>query len=203
LIFFKKLYSFRVSFSNVKCSRIIVPFTSSFFQFKVAGFVLGTRGLFLISVLLCTLGTYAFAQSPDGTVQSSWEKSKKNAGDNLMRQKPAEKKSYWDKDSVSYWKKMNPQKSGQPANESVISSKNLYQTNDRLIDSLSHLYCVSANYIVDLRIQNHIAFDEPADAASPSKSAASPKKSAPASLSDPQALHKKLVELLHRCLHAK
>ena len=181
-----------------------MPFINSIFRINIAD-VIRIAWMFLIIVGTCTTGNGAFAQTQEGSVQTSWDKSQKNpVNNNTMRQKPAEKKSYWDKDSVTYWKKTHPQKPAQPATEPGISAKNLYQANDVLIDSLLHLYCVSSNYIVDLRIQNHIAFDQPPETAVAQQGSSAPQqKSTKTSLADPQALHNKLVELLNRCLRRK
>jgi hypothetical protein len=157
----------------------------------------------VLCFFILRVGFTETGHAQEGTVQSSWEKSKKNPGAaNTGSIKTSEKNKYWDKDSVAYWKR---QAAPQPVPPKTATPGSVsFKTNESLIDSLAHLYCVSASYIVDLRIQNHVAFDQPRDSVPSVRKPATPSKSPTiTSLSDPQSLYKKLVELLNRCLHGK
>lgn len=149
---------------------------------------------------LFLLPALSFGQSQGGTIEDSWNRAPQPAP-RVVTPPPAPRPAVVDGDyPKEAWEKQRSSDSRPwPKLSSSPTTNEYYNVNTAVIDSLAHLYCLSANYIGTLRVRNEQALQsrEPhgRDFDYDGKPAAS--KHGQQSL---QALHKELLHLLDRCL---
>ncbi len=146
------------------------------------------------------------AQS-DNSIEASWERAATKSPvqqqrvqpppppvQNVHREGMEYEKTAWDdgrKESPRPW----------PTLTATSTAKEYYDANVAVIDSLSHLYCLSSNYISTLRIRNQQSM-QGEDPQLRDFNYEGERQPAPAASARPsvQALHKELMQLLERCL---
>ncbi len=166
-----------------------------------------------IRVALCTallslflMPLTAVSQTDDGSIEASWEQAAETpapAGERVYPPPPPPSdegrdmeytKTVWDAER-------SPESRPWPKLTESSSAREFFDANTAVIDSLSHLYCLSSNYLSTLRIRNQQAMQgrEPQmdEFAYEEGEKPVPTASARTSL---HALHKELLQLLERCL---
>jgi hypothetical protein len=155
---------------------------------------------FLLTMFL--LPSLSFGQGNEGTIEASWNRAPSAPTERVVTPPAPAKKS--ETRDMSYtktaWESQRTNASRPwPALSANPTAKEYFDVNTAVIDSLSHLYCLSSNYIGTLRIRNQQAMQskEPS-----MRQFDYDGKPVPASSGQPslQALHKELLQLLDRCL---
>ena len=166
-----------------------------------------------IRVALCTallslflLPLTAASQTDDGSIEASWERAASepaSAGERVLPPPPPPSHKG---ENMEYTKTVwNTERSREsrpwPKLTESSTARQYFDANTAVIDSLSHLYCLSSNYLSTLRIRNQQAMQgrEPQmdEFAYEEGEQPVPTASARTSL---HALHKELLQLLERCL---
>ncbi|MFA6233693.1 MAG: hypothetical protein WC824_05805 [Bacteroidota bacterium] len=151
---------------------------------------------------LFLIPSLSFGQGNEGTIESSWNRPSSAPAERVVSPPRAVVKSSGeDMDySRNTWDRGRSESSRPwPKLSSNPTTQEYYDVNTAVIDSLSHLYCLSSNYIGTLRIRNQQAMQmkDPQ-----MRQFAYDGKPVAASSGQPslQALHKELMQLLDRCL---
>ncbi len=157
------------------------------------------------STLLLTLfflPSPGFGQGNEGTIEASWNRAKSSPppAERVVIQAPRREVRESAEYRTEAWDSHRRAASRPwPVLSSHPTAQEYYDVNTAVIDSLSHLYCLSSNYIGTLRIRNQQALQgkEPQ-----LRQFDYDGKPAAASSGQPslQALHKELLQLLERCL---
>jgi hypothetical protein len=154
----------------------------------------------LLSLLL--LPSQSFSQGNEGTIEASWNRAKSSPppAERVVVTSPRKEVRENAGNHAHAWDSQRSHASRPwPALSSHPTAREYYDVNTAVIDSLSHLYCLSSNYIGTLRIRNQQALQgkEPQ-----MRQFDYDGKPAAASSGQPslQALHKELLQLLDRCL---
>lgn len=158
----------------------------------------------LLTLLL--LPMLAHAQAPDNSIEASWERASSTPPRETRVQPPPpapKVRSEGLKYEDTAWDASRDEKSRPwPTLTSSSTTKEYFDANTAVIDSLAHLYCLSSNYISTLRIRNQQAMQD----RDPQQldefdyeNGTDPVSAADARMSV-QALHKELMQLLERCL---
>lgn len=165
--------------------------------------------LLLAGLLLPVLSS---AQTQDGTIEASWKRasSAPSPGERVVppppptreavKPRPVQNEPEGTQYPEAAWEK---QRTGTSRPWPVLSAhptqKEYFDVNTAVIDSLAHLYCLSANYIGTLRIRNQQAVQGQEPGARQFDYDGKPAASTQGRQSL-QALHKELLLLLDRCL---
>ena len=146
------------------------------------------------------------AQSHDGSIEDSWNRAAREPKplplDTRRQSPPPETR---EQQRYTTWERIRPEQSRPwPFLPKNPSTDQYYTANKALIDSLSNLYCLSANYITTLTNRNEAAM-RPASTPQVKKdfhydSGTDMRRQSPPSESL-DALHKELMQLLDRCLY--
>lgn len=166
-----------------------------------------------IRVALCTalltmflLPMTAVSQSDDGSIEASWERAASNPSPTGERVLPPPPPPCDEREDMEYTKTAwgsERSRESRPWPQLTESSpaRDIFDTNTAVIDSLSHLYCLSSNYLSTLRIRNRQAMQgrEPQMDQFAYTEGEQPVPTANARTSL-HALHKELLQLLERCL---
>ncbi|MCB2204416.1 hypothetical protein KQI65_06665 [bacterium] len=157
----------------------------------------------MLTLLLFPL--LAHAQTKDNSIEASWERAS-STPPRETRVQPAPPAPVERSEGLKYedtaWDASRSEKSRPwPKLTSSSTAKEYFDANAAVIDSLSHLYCLSSNYISTLRIRNQQAMQDrdPQLDEFDYEEGQQPVPSADARMSV-QALHKELMQLLERCL---
>ncbi len=155
---------------------------------------------FLLTLFL--LPSMSYGQSNDGSIEASWNRSSSAPAERVVYPPPPAAKSTGSE--AGYTKTAwETQRTGPsrpwPTLSARPTTQEYFDVNTAVIDSLSHLYCLSSNYIGTLRIRNQQALQskEPRLRQFDYDGKPTAASSGQPSL---QALHKELLQLLDRCL---
>lgn len=154
----------------------------------------------LLSLLL--LPSRSLSQGNEGTIEASWNRATSTPppAERVVVTPPRKEVSENAEYRVHAWdSQRNAASRPWPALSSQPTAREYYDVNTAVIDSLSHLYCLSSNYIGTLRIRNQQALQgkEPQMRQFDYDGKPAAGSSGQPSL---QALHKELLQLLDRCL---
>ncbi|MCZ7555315.1 MAG: hypothetical protein M5R41_02780 [Bacteroidia bacterium] len=160
--------------------------------------------LFVVSLLL--LPRLSLAQAREGTVEASWNRAEKSGQYHTPpASTPRSIDSYrqQEKHTATAWEKQRSKAThpwpNLPANP---TAHDYHSVNTAVIDSLSHLYCLSPGYITTLRGRNDDAMKAIPGSGERDFSYTEGNRTAAKEASRPslQALYKELLQLLDRCL---
>jgi hypothetical protein len=159
--------------------------------------------LFAVSLLL--LPQVSPSQAREGTVEASWNRAERSGqylAPPVSAPRHVESQRQTERHTATAWEMQRSKTThpwpSLPANP---TPRDYHLVNTAVIDSLSHLYCLSPGYITTLRSRNDDAIQAtPAtrerDFSYSEGSRATAKEANRPSL---QALHKELLQLLDRC----
>ena len=161
-------------------------------------------------LILVLVPARSSAQTQDGTIEASWNRASSAPAQRVLpppspapqavKPRPESRSDDRDRYPESAWEKERGTQSRPWPTLSANPTQNEYfQANTAVIDSLAHLYCLSANYLGSLRMRNQQALQSHEPGARQFDYDGRPAPSAQGRQSL-QALHKELMLLLDRCL---
>lgn len=162
--------------------------------------------LYIALLSLFLLPLTAASQTDDGSIEASWDRAASKPTPTGERVLPPPPPPSDEGEDMEYTKTVwNADRSREsrpwPELTESSSAREFFDANTAVIDSLSHLYCLSSNYLSTLRIRNQQAMQgrEPQmdEFAYQEGEQPVPTASARTSL---HGLHKELLQLLERCL---
>lgn len=161
-------------------------------------------------LLVVLLPAHSSAQDRGGTIESSWDRAATTPAPRVVpppppvreavKPRPVAEPETGTRYPEGAWEKERGATSRPwPTLSANPTQKEYHEANTAVIDSLAHLYCLSANYLGTLRIRNQQALQsqEPSSRQFDYDGRPAPSGQARQSL---QALHKELMLLLDRCL---
>ncbi|MBE0644653.1 MAG: hypothetical protein IH600_11285 [Bacteroidetes bacterium] len=158
---------------------------------------------FLLTMFL--LPSLSFGQGNEGTIEASWNRphSTPPPVERVVTPPPPAANAdvrYMEYTKPAWDSKRTNASRPWPALSANPTVKEYFDVNTAVIDSLSHLYCLSSNYIGTLRIRNQQALQSKGP--QQMRQFDYDGKPAPSNSGTPslQVLHKELLQLLERCL---
>jgi hypothetical protein len=160
--------------------------------------------LFVVSLLL--LPQLSLSQAREGTVEASWNRADRSghySAPPATIPRHVETPRHAEKHTATTWDKQRSKSThpwpSLPANP---TPRDYHLVNTAVIDSLSHLYCLSPGYITTLRSRNDDAMQVTPATKDRDFSYSEGNRTTAKEASRPslQALYKELLQLLDRCL---